>query len=116
MSPRIIYANQAVAEDSGCVAVQRGPLIYCVEEIDNGKMLQSILIKDSAVFKESWKTDMNGYIELVTEDGMKEKGEGVQLYSYGKPEICQTQVKLLPYFLWGNRGEGEMRVWIRYSV
>ncbi len=116
MRPRLIYANQAVAEDSGCVAVQRGPLIYCAEEADNGKTLQSILLKNNAVFKELWRADLNGYMELVTEDGLKEKGEGTRLYSYGKPEICQTQIRLLPYFLWGNRGEGEMRVWIRYAV
>ena len=34
------------------------------------------------------------------------------LYSTSKPELCKTKVKLIPYFLWANRGESEMLVWI----
>ena len=109
------YADTRVSADVGKVCISRGPLVYCAESIDNGEALQNIELLENAVFKENFEPELlNGVISVRTEGKrIVERGNG-QLYTHKKMYDIEGQsIKLIPYYAWGNRGENEMRVWLR---
>ncbi|MCM1577373.1 MAG: glycoside hydrolase family 127 protein [Ruminococcus sp.] len=109
---KFVYPSAKIAEDTGCVAVSRGPLIYCAEGADNGGSVLDIKIDGGSeiVVGEFDKGLLGGTVTLSA-DGVKIAGQD-ELYSFQKPEETPCNVTLVPYYLWGNRGLGEMRVWI----
>ncbi|MDD3279023.1 MAG: glycoside hydrolase family 127 protein [Lachnospiraceae bacterium] len=112
LKPRRVYANTAVREDEGCVALMRGPLVYCLEEVDNGKELYKIRIPRQADLHVEEKKDpiIGDYAQLQLEGVRMITSEA--LYSDEPPKAESCKVRAVPYYLWGNRSEGEMRVWI----
>ena len=118
MPVSFVSANPRVYEDAGKVAVTRGPLVYCLEEPDNGKDLH--LLRLGAVCQDDcrveWKPEKLGGIMEITTPGIRESdaGWGDTLYSSEKA-IASAPVSLtwIPYYAWANRDPGEMRVWIR---
>ena len=110
-----IEANPAVREDCGRVALQRGPIVYCIEEADNGKGINDIAIPESADLKitkgladvsdDAVTIEFTGYRRVVS-------GWGEKLYSPNPSPMEEVIVRAVPYFLWGNRGFGEMLVWV----
>ena len=113
MQVKEIYANTKVAEDDGKIAVSRGPLIYCVEEVDNGPDIATLLIKGTE-YKTIYKENFVKEAVFIETDGVKlvNKNEN-DLYSYEKPKVCDQEIILAPYYLWGNRGYGEMAIWMK---
>lgn len=115
MTVKEIYANTKVAEDNGKVAVSRGPLIYCLEEVDNGADLSTLLLKGGKYELMKDENFVKDAILLIA-NGAKITAKNTEaLYSYEKPEIVNKKIILVPYYLWGNRGYGEMAVWIKQS-
>lgn len=122
ISPRMIYADPRIAADAGRVAVKRGPLVYCLEEADNGRDLNAITVK-SFCAKEEWEKESTrfgsaGYVPPVQPVYLRGSRETAdlwkgRLYSDCPPEKKTCVFAAVPYFLWGNRGTGEMLVWIR---
>jgi len=112
MTPKIIYSNLLVTENSGANAVQRGPLVYCIEGVDNDMDLSGLRIDVNGKITEKIIEDKNllEYIELEI-DGFKLEGEK-SLYSYMAPKKSSKKLKAIPYYLWNNRGLNEMKVWI----
>lgn len=114
MSVRIMAANPSVREDAGKVAVTCGPMVYCLEEADNGTDLH-LLRLDCA--NPDFKVNPGAILGApsITANGYKGKntaGEGLyHVYQPEKPTECQ--LTFLPYYMWNNRGEGEMTVWVR---
>lgn len=115
MISRLVYPNRSVADDASCVAVQRGPVIYCAEEADNGKEIYNFKVQDGCVFEETWENEMGGYVGICIRNGLKREDEREKLYSFEKPSWKEQPIKLIPYYLWANRQEGEMRVWLNYT-
>lgn len=114
MTPRRMYANSKVAADVGKVAIQRGPLVYCIEEADNGKSLQSIFLPKSSALEVVDMPDKLDGIKEIHSEGIKViSGKEDELYS-DKPEFKYGKVPLvfIPYYTWANRGSGEMTVWL----
>ena len=103
---RIIRANSRVREDIGKVAITRGPFVYCLEEADNGRDLHLLRLSPRPKFKlES---------DCVTANAYREEQSGNALYfDYRKPRERLQRIRLIPYYNWANRGEGEMQVFIR---
>jgi hypothetical protein len=97
MSPRLTYPDSRVDAVRGCVAIERGPLVYCLEQAD-----QAVSLEELAVSADTPLTE-----RAVTVDGV---GRTVQVIADGRhlplPAIA------IPYFQWDNRGPGAMRVWI----
>ncbi|MCR5031854.1 MAG: glycoside hydrolase family 127 protein [Lachnospiraceae bacterium] len=119
---RLVKASNRVREDAHKVCLVRGPLVYCLEEIDNGRDLHLLEIplsqKGAApVFTEE-ETSAFGYpVILVKTEGIRKKPDEIALYQDADaPEPAEeTTLTFVPYYLWNNRGEGEMSVWIYKS-
>lgn len=115
MEARQFTANLNVREDIGKVAVMRGPVVYCLEEVDNGKDLHLITMPSDAVFTaEPFKIGALEMVSLKTDGFRQKKHDGTMLYT--PRAIAEKDVqplRLVPYFAWANRGENEMTVWIR---
>ena len=108
-----IYSNLAVSGNAGLVCLQKGPIVYCFEEIDNSAPLAALRLPADAEIKEERINDrVLGDIIVLTADGIKETGSN-DLYSEKKPTTEPVKLKAVPYYAWSNRGTGEMRVWIR---
>ena len=113
MEVRNLYGNPKVTETLGKTAVSRGPVIYCAEEHDNGAGLAAIALtgKDYRVIHSDEL--LKGVVYLKT-NGEKIVDTGADcLYGFVQPERKETELTLIPYFLWGNRGYGELAVWFR---
>lgn len=115
MEAHFVYANPNVRADAGKAAVMKGPLVYCLEEADNGENLSGIFLDTDAGLLENFKEDLLGGVTEITAKGkriIKRDWEKEGLYRLTPVELCETSVKFVPYCHWGNRKTGEMAVWI----
>ncbi|MCL2719297.1 MAG: glycoside hydrolase family 127 protein [Lachnospiraceae bacterium] len=105
LQARKIYASDKVRANSGKTAVMRGPLVYCAEEADNGK-LQNLFIPRYAKIKvlDYDKDLLNGVVPLSVE-AIRITSDG-NLYSETPPAESGATLKLIPYYAWANREEG----------
>ena len=108
-----IYSNLKVSGNAGLVCLQKGPIVYCFEEIDNPAPLAALKLPRNAIIREEIITDgiLQGVIKLSAE-GLKETGT-TDLYTTNHPTTTPTTLTATPYHTWSNRPPGEMRVWIR---
>ncbi|WP_369297245.1 glycoside hydrolase family 127 protein [uncultured Neglectibacter sp.] len=114
MEAKRVWANQNVREDAGRVAVQRGPMVFCLEEADNGKDLHRILLPRDSKFTEEFRPELLGGVMTLRCTAKVETGETSALYTSRPPETAEEKELLwVPYYAWANRGEGEMTVWVR---
>ncbi len=117
MEVRVFEADSRVREDIGKVAVMRGPVVYCLEEADNGTDLH-LLSLDVHAEPEVREREIAGTtVKGIALSGYRQDPvyiEGKGLYRVVK-EIKRNPVKLqfVPYYTWANRGENEMRVWVQ---
>lgn len=112
MSARKVYTCNKVSANTGKAAIQRGPLIYCAEGVDNdGDVLSLSLKKGGAVTVGEYLPDKLYGIQELYADGYRETVSD-KLYSYEAPIEEDCQITLIPYYAWGNRGLNQMRVWL----
>jgi DUF1680 family protein len=115
MPPERIYAHPAVAADVGRVALRRGPLVYCVEEIDNpGGPVQRLRLQRGRELAAERRPDLFGGIVAVTADASRVDDADWKdtLYRPAPPAQVPTRLVAVPYYLWNNRGTGTMTVWV----
>lgn len=96
MTPRRAYADPRVKEDAGRVAVLRGPVVYCAEEIDNPGIPTEYFHADAALPKSA----------PLTVENRPDLFGGVATVRAG-------ELTLIPYCMWDNRSAGGMAVWLR---
>jgi uncharacterized protein len=115
MSVERVYAHPQVAADAGLVALQRGPLVYCFEEVDQSIDLHRLSIAPDARFEARHKPDLlNGTTVLQGEAGALDEADWDNtLYRREPPRIVPCLVTAIPYHVWDNRRQGKMRVWMR---
>lgn len=113
MNIRRLYGTVRVRDTIGQVALMRGPVVYCFEGADNGEQLQALLLPRDSRITEKEETEglLKGCISLCM-DGIRETDSPL-LYSETPPKETAAVLKAIPYYLWGNRGLNQMRVWIR---
>lgn len=118
MAAKIITADEKVAEDTGKVAIMRGPVVYCAEEADNGTALKEIKIKTPVEITEKTTDEFGADAIKLTVKANRIKSMGSKINS---TELYKTfegfssencDLTLIPYHLWANRGEGEMSVYV----
>jgi DUF1680 family protein len=110
-----VYAHPRVSADAGCVALQRGPLIYCLEEVDNPAALHRVSIDPEASIAAHRDAALLGGIVTLRGDGYvdDETGWDGMLYRHAAPTQTPASLTAIPYHMWDNRQSGQMRVWIR---
>ena len=112
MSARKIYTSSRVSANTGKTAVERGPLIYCAEGVDNDNDVLSLsLKKDGEITVSEYLPDKLCGIQELYAEGYREHISD-DLYSYEAPVAKACRITLIPYYAWGNRGLNQMRVWI----
>jgi DUF1680 family protein len=122
MTPQVIEANPRVVDDYGRVAVQRGPLVYCLEQLDQPEGVQlfdvslDVRQKGASAFHEEFRRDLLGGIVVLKHAGAvsEKSGSHRTLYRAYRTEASQgRQVELgfIPYYAWANRAGTPMQVW-----
>lgn len=109
-----IESNPKVHENAGKVALQYGPLVYCLEQADNGPDLTDICLPVNAEFQASYRDDILGGIVVLSGQGLRSDPSWKdELYRPVIREERSVTITAVPYAYWGNREPGEMTVWIR---
>jgi DUF1680 family protein len=103
MAIRNTIANDRVADDRGKFVIERGPLVYCLEGIDNGGKVLDVAVPPDTAWSHQFKADLLGGVEVITLTPPP---------SSSSPARALTAI---PYYAWANRGRGEMAVWIPYK-
>jgi DUF1680 family protein len=119
MPVETVWANPAVRQLEGRVAIQRGPIVYCLEGVDHGGIVLDRIAVDPAAIGQwavEYKPDLLGGVNVIRGQGMvlAADGWGDALYRSGAaPEQTPIDIVAIPYCVWDNREAGEMRVWLR---
>jgi hypothetical protein len=120
MPVEYILCHPLVAENTDRVALIRGPLVYCVEHIDNPKCnIYNIAISPMSKIKTEWIPDLLNGVVAVKCEGLAAETEGFEDRLYQRfPDIRQimrtAEFIAIPYYAWANREPGPMIVWIRF--
>jgi uncharacterized protein len=124
MRPQVVYANPAVADDRGRIALQRGPVVYCMEQLD-----QNEAAKDSSIFPrytahltesttERYDATLLDGVVVLEHPGSLLPAAAPALYQAALPQAAagkDTKLKMIPYYAWSNRALSAMQVWIPYQ-
>ena len=122
MTPQALEANSHVVEDEGRVAIQRGPLVYCMEGLDqpSGIDFSSLAVDigrdPGRQFKNEFKSDLLGGVVVLRHNGVAyETAPGAEpLYANYDPEPQKSKkvpLTFIPYYVWSNREQTAMEVW-----
>src|SRR6266446_6978445 len=122
MTPQVIEANRRVVDDYGRVAVQRGPLVYCLEQLDQpqGVSLYDVSLdlrpESSSAFHGEFDKDLLGGVVVLKHAGAwaektSSDGKLYRKYTPTAPKGRQVELKFIPYYAWANRAATPMQVW-----
>ena len=103
-----VYADPHVKADEGRVALKRGPVVYCVEGVDNDGQARNLVLPPDAKLTASFDKDRLGGVVVVK----GEAGAVTGLDDDGKPVMKPTSFVAIPYYAWDNRRPGPMAVWL----
>jgi DUF1680 family protein len=113
MQPRLIMAHPSVSNNNGRVAVARGPLLYCIEQVDQTMPVPSLRIDSRTQWAEADGPMALGAHTLLHAKGYSVSTPDDALYAPWRHDARQpVRLTLIPYHLWANRTAGAMTVWI----
>lgn len=113
MTPFAVRANKRVMRDDNKIAIQRGPVVYCAEGVDNGGNLHAFRISKDFKFEEIFEPAYGLYKLKVAAEVLKDRGEE-KLYERADeegPVYEPATLNMIPYRYFANRGETDMLVW-----
>jgi DUF1680 family protein len=99
MPVRRVVADARVADARGKIALERGPLVYAAEWVDNDGSVLSLVVPDGAAFEEEHRPDLLGGVTVLRTAATD---------AAGRPR----RLTAIPYYAWSHRGPGEMAVWL----
>jgi DUF1680 family protein len=106
MPVRRVVAHEAVKADQARVAVERGPLVYTAEWVDNGGRVTNLVLDDQSLLYSQSRPGLLGGVTVVT-------GQATALKTRNGETVREAvALTLIPYYAWANRGKGEMAVWL----
>ncbi len=110
-----VYAHPAVGTDIGQVTLRRGPIVYCLEQVDNTAPLNYILLPETAELEHHFEPDLlNGVVAITGSAAVLDDADwNDKLYRTAPPRTEPCTFTAIPYYAWDNRQPGAMRVWIR---
>ncbi len=117
MLPQRLYAHPSVRADAGSVALRRGPLVYCIEGIDNGEDLHRLSLPPGSQIEAKFEPGLLGGVTTLQVGGRRDVIDDWSdtIYRDTQPDAQPAIITAIPYYLWDNREPGEMRVWLRAS-
>lgn len=120
-TPYFVYPSPKIPDLSGQVALCRGPFVYCAEGLDNGGDVLSLSFDVSKPVTEAAEGDVSAAVTgkkyfALNVSGWREKiQESEVLYSSKKPDKSLENIKMVPYYTWGNRGINQMKIWFPHN-
>ncbi|TWU18712.1 aceric acid hydrolase [Allorhodopirellula heiligendammensis] len=117
MPPRLIESHPLVEETRNHLAVQRGPIVYCLESIDlpTGTSLEEVRIPSDITLRSRHDTSLLGGVSVLEGTAIS-KPTGAwqnQLYrEFDASNATPVPIRLIPYYAWSNRAKSEMSVWL----
>lgn len=116
MSVKFMQSSNRVSQNINKLAVQRGPIIYAAEEVDNDGPLWNFQIETKASPVCKYEDQLLSGVETISVKAIKLKIDSVDSPLYRELDCdtkkMETLLKLVPYYSWANRAEGQMMVWI----
>lgn len=118
MPIEVMQAHPQVRANAGKVAITRGPVVFCLEEVDNGSNLSAITLPHNAEFSATFDKELLGGTVVITSEAFRtdESAWDNRLYRPIDMKLQPVTIKAIPYGLWGNRTPGEMLVWMRHTA
>lgn len=112
MDVQRVYANESLTEDIGKVALQRGPLMYCAEAVDNDGKVSALVLPQNSKLSTALRSDLlNGVVVIQGEAAVSTvNADGTSISTKSKAFTA------VPYYSWAHRGEGEMTVWFPEKI
>jgi DUF1680 family protein len=112
MEVKRVKSRAELKQDEDRVALQRGPMVYCVEGADNNNKAWNMFLPDHATFQTSFQKDLLGGVTTI-----QFQAPTVQLSADGKSVSTETKtVTAIPYYSWCNRGQNQMQVWLPQKI
>lgn len=110
-----VFANPAIRQDAGRVALMRGPLLYCLEGADNKRPLNNYVLPANAALAAKFEEGVLGGVVTLSGTALADdpEGWGQDLYRQAPVARKPSAIKAVPYYAWDNRDKGEMLVWLR---
>ncbi len=114
-----IEAHPSVRMDCGSVALQRGPIVYCLEAVDNGSHLCDLILPASSPITARFEPSLLGGVTTLSGKATRRDPAGWtgrHLYQSGPTRRKTVAFKAVPYYAWDNRTPGEMQIWTRSNA
>ncbi len=107
MPVRRVLSNENVAEDTGKVSFQRGPIVFCAEWEYNGGHVSNLVLPDDVELRSDYRPDFFDGVSVI-------EAEAQGLYEGSEGEVLSRKQNFtaIPYYSWAHRGKGEMMVWL----
>ena len=107
MPIRRVIAHENIIDDRGKVALQRGPIVFCLEATDNEGEVLNLMIPDDAKLKAEFRPDLlDGVMTITGQAGLTKRTLDGKILPSGKKPFTA-----IPYYAWAHRGRGQMTVW-----
>ena len=112
IKPRFIAANPKVRADVGRMALCYGPLVYCLEGVDNGERLNQISVSPAAAKNATLIKDFHPFLSIEME-GLRDAADDRLYFPVEECAVTPVKLKFIPSFAFANRGESDMLIWVR---
>jgi DUF1680 family protein len=109
-----VYAHPEIKQNIGSVALQRGPIVYCLEQADHEAPIRRMVLPIAAQITADLKPDLLNGVVVLRGNMLVADSQGWEgtLYRTEKPTYSVCTFTAIPYYAWANREPGEMKVWI----
>lgn len=113
-----ILANPLVDADANRLALTRGPLVYCLESVDNVARVRGLSLAPTARFEVEHRPDLLGGVSVIRAGGSAPRTWGDQLYQPAQeaPGVDAVELIAVPYYANANRGPAELATWLRMPM
>jgi DUF1680 family protein len=110
MEVRRVIANENLKDDIGKIALQRGPIVYCAEWVDNNGRAANIILPSNAIFTTEFNPSLLNGVMLLKSEANALINTDTEVKTLKQPFIA------IPYYAWANRGKGEMMLWMPEKI
>jgi DUF1680 family protein len=111
MPIRRVLSHEKIKDNTGCTAIQRGPVVYCFEGADNSQGIASLVLPTDAKLQTEYRSDLLDGIVTIAGQGKIRQPE-----KEGKKVLEDIETVAIPYYAWAHRGKNEMAVWLPAST